>query len=209
MKVLSTIAVILFLMSFCGCATGYNEPLKSNLSEYAQSMPRRVSFKTLEEIDAYAIKEDTPEEFVHYDEISLLGDFAGYMVFLTPDVNYTYLYSLVDQNQCRISVTVTHFGNKEVGNILEMNGNMDSMLLSGGTESGWILRNGMKYAYAGGKLITIRWYVDNIEFTLSLDKPGCYPMDGESTFTKALLSTSDDEVNSAIKEFKTHLRNNR
>ena len=204
-----TLAVCLLLcLSLFSCAKNNYESAEE-LRNYAQLCQFGFNYRTLKKIDEYAALESTPRVFVHPKALSIVGEFDGSLYFPPDDSYYHYNYHLIDENQFGFTFKVSHYVEKEVDKILEPVGKMDNMLLSGGTESGWILQNGIKYLYAAGKLLSMHWYVDGIEFTVVLPEIGNYPMDGENTFIKQLLSTSDDEVDSALREFITHFRKNR
>lgn len=204
-----TLAVCLLLcLSLFSCAKN-NYESADELRNYVQTCERGISYRTIKEIDAYAALESTPRVFVHPKTLSVVGEFGGYLYFPPNNSHYHYQYNLIDANQYEFTFKVSHYVEEEVDKILEPIGKRENMLLSGGTESGWILQNDVKYWYAGGKLLSMRWYVDGIEFAVVFDEIGCYPTDGADTFIKKLLSTSENEVDSALREFITFFRKNR
>ncbi|MBE6668328.1 MAG: hypothetical protein E7607_08490 [Ruminococcaceae bacterium] len=134
---------------------------------------------------------EMPADFVSYDKIEAIGTFYG-LVFLSDAYRNdysSYMYSLIDSNGVEITLYVDHCDEtlSTSSSILGVN-EMDMRLLSDESSGAYVSDN-IEYRYVSGKLLSISWKAQNINYTLcgSMLLSG-YPLT-ESTFVGKLLNT--------------------
>lgn len=202
-KLLCILVTVAMLLSFSACKSEsnintspssellicdfYSTLWCGNYDEYCQSI-QEISF---------------PKSFVKYDALNMFGTFKSFTVLSrTLDENQLeYLYSIVDKCGFEYTIYVRHGDakSKSSNNSLlfaDFKSNMSALTTE---ESGTYLRNGVNYTYIKGKLLSITWVLDDIEFTLCGNMMlSDYPKDANNSVVDKLLSTSDMDFTSAL-----------
>jgi len=215
MKNTLLLVIVFALTLLTACTKTENVPtVNTSPSGYVDISIPNGSHSSLEEYRTF-IATDTRlrEDFVYYEDLSLLGDFRS-LVCLNFDSTFCfngYMYSFIDANEFIYATDVMHYiDNNELIDSLRrvsVTEDMESMKSIAITEgAACIERCDLQYLYSGGKLICIRLYTDNMTYTFSFTYMNImdileYPLDAETTFVSRLLSMDDEVVNAAVAEF--------
>lgn len=171
-----------------------------------------AKFYTEEEIRAFGASDKAPKNFVDYSAVSMIGELVQmeYSYYYNDKPYTCYDYVLVDKNGYKIRIKVSHDGDymDRLGEELVTEAekiNMTSMHGPVATkESKWIKRGHVGYLYQFQNLQIVSWMVgDDIELKLHIGDP--YPMDGEDTFMRRLLSFSEEEALTAVNELEAKI----
>ena len=170
----------------------------------------------VDEYNEFVDHADLPEDFVHYENLTHLGEFRSLIIFSQKIDKYTakdysnYMYSFVDEKGTVLYLNVGP-QNKEVFKLVETVeskywGDMQTGDPTMYKQAVTIDRNGVSYLYTRNKLYIIAWETNGILFMLDTSSwfdQGFYPEDGPLTFVQELLHTDTNKA--AMESFKTAL----
>ncbi|MBQ8408135.1 MAG: hypothetical protein IJY39_04655 [Clostridia bacterium] len=131
-----------------------------------------MTFESLDELDAFLKMNKIPRNFVTYDVISDMGEFISF-VFLSDAQSGDYshgFYSLRDKSGMEIGVYVQFLNDTYVSaedQIFEVPTPMDLRTSeTNGSKLGVYVVDQISYTYISGLLSSIKWEIDNIQFTI-------------------------------------------
>lgn len=139
-----------------------------------------------------------PSDFIDYDALATVGEFVSFVCLTDARQNDygQYMYTLTDQNNYSLTLYIDHRTSNtgEVG----PNGIAQKELSIGKTsdfryypnnETGTATKDGLKYTYLNGKLLSVTWQNNNATFTLCSDTVlSDYPSNPPNdTFTNQIL----------------------
>ncbi len=128
---------------------------------------------TIESMDEYQQLLDSSifsSNFVPYSQISRFGNFVS-LIFLsdTASGDYSsYMYNMIDETGYEITLRINDFEVSDTivsTDVIEDVNTQDMRQLSQGT-NGHYIASGLKYRYVSGKLLTISWVSEGVEFEL-------------------------------------------
>ena len=209
MKKKLTIIILLCCLCLAICSCNMNALNEVNQDDSTQTntnnLPKEtvnpqdgerplLTFETENEYMKFLNLVEMPANFVSYDEIVAIGAFNG-LVFLsdayTNDYS-SYMYSLVDSEDFEITLYVDHNDAKESTETSVSKVTSTNMRLLSDTSDGVYVFDDIKYQYVSGKLLSISWKTQNINYTLcSTGKLmlSDYPL-AESTFVGKMLNSN-------------------
>ena len=193
---------LLFTISLVACSSDQNHVSKTN---YTGGDEIIIAYNSLDELSEH---KNTctylPENFIDYAPLQPFGEFVRYQ----PGYPRTGFYVLNDANGHEFSINVRYpcAGDIAYGDTLNMDNTMTDMRTHPAGISGTVYRDGIDYLYNFGNLVRIYWEIDDIGFSLSLNRRvGPYPLDGEVTPISRLLSTDMDIAYSVVEELAERL----
>ena len=145
---------------------------------------------------AYLSSVDIPSDFIHYDEISLIGEFARFYFLPSFGLEFgTYKYILKDSTGTILYLSInpwTEEYDDKWNNAKLFTSSFDpsNMHKISGDELASIFYNGIRYAYGQGGLICIEWEHDSVRYQISTREPwfNNYPCNVSDTFVGRLLN---------------------
>jgi len=183
--ILMGLFTMFFLLNSCSNVdpdvTGAGDSTEKN-NYYAPTM------LSLEEYESYLKKRKLPEDFVHYDDIALLGEFHAFSMY---DDNY-YQYSLRDGSNSLLLTISSRFETVETVETTitnEVSIPLSVKDLSSYQTDEFVHGNfyvgSLKYLFMHGKLASLYWYDETHRFTVSGLRE--YEMPEKETFLSRLL----------------------
>ena len=174
------------------------------------------AFDNIEDYNAYASQENLAtysQNFIYASALKCLGEFSLY--YYEPIYwQNEYEYHLTDVNSVTLRFEISEnqssvYTDQERPVRDALPENMVDMTQTDPTVGAFYYnRNGLQYCYSKtGMLANIQWVDNNIRFQLDWS-PHNYPMDGEDTIVKRLLSLDDAVAMDAWDELKTYIREN-
>ena len=212
-KITAIVLIVLLTVGFTGCQ--HNDP-KATLSTYTINPNAEMQhgkgelnltdFITLDEVEEFTKTGKTPEDFVMFDAISILGQFDDYLVFVYD--YHSYYYRMIDGKGFLFGVGVDHIDFYEPEKLLEKTDGMSDMTTTGTDETGAIILGPLMYRYVKGCLRVISMNVDDVQVTIDLTyvKPKEYPVDENgnyTTFIERMVFGDEEEALEAADEFIT------
>lgn len=219
---------LMIALSACNTDNGQNRGQAENTSEETDAQTKSTDIKngevlhpdgsveipllTLTDYSEYEEFIDThtlQEDFITYDQLSFLGEFGIFIYFSYYYGNYgEYSYTVIDENGYELFIRMQHLNiNDEVFDspaVLDSTAHTNKTDLRNidNTATCYTMLNNVKYTYVQGKLLSLEWVENNIQYTLSgngmLDN---YPTDGNATVMSKLLTKS--EASNAIAQIQT------
>jgi len=118
-----------------------------------------------------------------------------------------YLYSFYDKNDAELYMYVRHSNHRPsvITNLARIPENAESLFISETEGNSIYFHAGLQYSYLSGKLYTVTWQIDNIQFVLCLEDLN-YPADKNETFFTRLASTDEEVVQAAILEVSSKMQ---
>ncbi len=135
-----------------------------------------------------------PDNFVTYEMIKKLGSFVAYEETEAVYVSYImFTYVVKDTNDCQLLLDMRYQDFKEFPpeEFLDLNLNGDMRTLET-RDSGYYCIGNIVYRYNAGRLSSISWMHNGVQFWLSPSRRPelCdYPLDGEDTIASRLLNS--------------------
>lgn len=150
-----------------------------------------LTLESINEYTKYLTLSKMPIDFVTYDQIELIGDFKS-LVFLSDAYSNdysSYMYTLIDSEGFEITLYVNNSAEilSTVTTVTEVDTkNMRSL---SNTHSGTYVSGNINYQYVSGKLISISWVNQNINYTLCGTSMLYEYPPAASTFVGKMLNT--------------------
>ena len=203
------ISIFIIMLCLLGCQQAApvpsTEPTVKASSDspidITQGGPAPPSFETIADYEKYiASKKTHDKEFIHYETISLCGDFYGFSDSGKYSAVQGYTYYIIDSQNFTFGLSIIY--GDSIGldmGTLETEDNPADLRFHG-NDNGYYYIGAIRYAYYEGKLYNIRWNVDNK--TILIQAAGgqihTYPIGGD-TFMNRLLNAQTAEA--AVDEF--------
>ena len=179
-------------------------------------LERLKAFDDIEKYNAYASIENLvtySHNFIYASAVKCLGDFSLYYYEPHHRVD-VYEYHLTDANNVTLRLEISENRSsvyteqeRPVRDVLPED-MVDMTQIDSAVGAFYYNRNGLQYCYSKtGKLSDIQWVDNNIRFRLYWSLYD-YPMNGEGTIVKRLLSLDDAVAMDAWGELKTYIREN-
>ena len=150
-----------------------------------------VTIEDYDEYISFITSMGMPDSFITYDELSFLGNFKMFICppFASAKELTQYIYDFKDSNGYDVVIAIQPVRNQiSTENILMLNNVTDYRKLSS-EEKGVATINGLTYRYVKGKLLTIEFVYEDMQFVISGNSVlSDYPVNGEDTFMSKLLS---------------------
>ena len=207
------VLVLVFAVFLAGCSQGAAQRTDSSAMGAAE-LEYPFYLNTLEEYQNSGPPSDDifypvyPRNFVFYEDIRSLGDFAYYGTYTHLDGHSSYWYGLVDGNNVTFELYLVHFepvsfrkweftdlpsDTKSMAQI-----NMDNAMESDDIYT-YIKSNGLIYEYVNGQLDEIHGAANGIYFHIDAKSSTFpdYPEEGERTLLSLLLSADSKDQQEA------------
>ena len=212
-KITAIVLIVLLTVGFTGCSNNNPEDALSTYTinpnaemQHGKGELNLTDFITLDEVEEFTKTGKTPEDFVMFDAISILGQFDGYLVFIYD--YHSYSYSAIDEKGFLFMIDVDHIQFFEPEKLLEKIDGMSDMTTTGTDETGAIILGPLMYRYVKGCLRVISMNVDGVQVTIDLQTDDIkeYPVDENgnyTTFIERMVFGDEEEALEAADEFIT------
>lgn len=213
-KIITFLLSLLLIVSFVSCNGNETQIEETPLPSISQEDFGELITLYLEgysEYEAHFFENpEIPDCFVPYDKLQFMGEFKALSMLeeITKTEYKQYMYTFVDENDFEFVFYVYYGGSDYEVEIEEIPlpddmTNMRYISEINGTKK--IIVNGLEYYYVNGKISSIEWTLNNIEFIVFDTYLDTYPVNGAETFVKRLLSL--DTAESALQEFTSNFQN--
>ena len=205
-KLMATLVLFCLLFSMCSCKNiNDSERLNEQTNNFADSKNTEnqneeypsVSFYSEEEYNNFIRSQKLPKNFVTYDKLSMIGDFDSLVILSVSKGDYSsYMYSFIDASGHELTLYVNHdLSKSDSGSETSLTKkpitveiNSKDMRKIDGENSGFYEHKGFIYKYVSGKLLSVVWVSEGVEYTLCGSMMlSDYP-DNRSTFVGKLLN---------------------
>ena len=168
--------------------------------------PVMLNFESKQDYDDYINSHTLPDNFITYDMLKELGEFDA-VVFLTyPEFSQTF-YTFIDELGCELNLYVetrverqTFDTDKENYTLVDNIESIDMRYIENLPEGTSLYYYGdLRYTYISGKLISIMWIYDGIEYTLC-GTSGLFNYPNIQTTISGKLM-NQEQANSALEDF--------
>ena len=216
-QIFSIVILCSLVVLFWGCAQETNVATPTKSEGLALMPAPHPSLRTREEIVDFSRSDLAPAGFIFPEDLRVMGEAKDVLTFLpSEDGNYSkhyYAYIVTDQNDVYYQVSISHLGKpgpdlssklKLTEQILSKNVEMKDMRCLEAKESGWIVRQDIRYFYIHGKLCGLTFYVGDIEIAIEYyyQENEHSPIGEEDTFLSKLLSVNDEKAYEAVEEVR-------
>ena len=199
--ILLATAVVCFAVHYAANRT----PAGDTSASYNVCSANGVYINDIEEYRKFVNTEThLPEDFITVDKLEAFGTFNGFTCESKTDFA-DYRYSIDMPNGQAIGIRIQH-GNP-IDTIIQpvISANkigMNAVSLTS-SDTGMIVRNGIKYNYVNGHLIRMLWTVGDITFSISVSSAwDDYPAFPSDSVIYNMLSAVETEQASAISELQ-------
>ena len=156
-----------------------------------------LDFTSLSKYEEYVTSNELPKNFVRYDSISQIGEFAFFVcTTFYSHGNYSYYdYLLIDDNNYVICVKIVENYAPEVEYTAVTFVDAEDMRTIDEIGRCVYTYSDIRYCYEEGNLCSVEWDIDTITYMISIEfrfddrniGPESYPLDGEPTVVSKFL----------------------
>lgn len=223
---LCALLVVSLCFALCACSTEFvpqetndgfatNNTLYTNPEETVTGFVPQLSMRTYEEYLVFIetgknpnshfapedqdYNDEIPEDFVYYADVSTLGSFEALIMTCAYDFS-EYVYSLNDPYVGKFLLYIDHEPDELPSYPQILNVNRDDLRMVEKTETCIFRQGDLRYSYVQGKLSSVKWTANNIEYCVFSRYFEDSPLDADTAISKLLKAETAEAVAAAIVE---------